>query len=103
MTKTQNKMMNSETNETDMVKGTNKGGKTKTDSSKHPELPNSITCHGCQQIFRKQDTKMLCCDRCENYIVQNVPKSQMQDINFFQVKKEKTLLGFAKAVYNQPW
>ena len=33
-------------------------------------------------------------------IVQNVPKSQMLDISFSQVYKQKTLFGFAKAVYN---
>ena len=65
MTKTRNTVMIRETNETEKGKGTKKGKKTKTDNSKQLELPNSITCHGCQQIFTKQDAKILCCDRCD--------------------------------------
>ena len=65
MTKTRKTVMNRETNETEKGKGTEKGKKTKTDNSKQLELPNSITCHGCQQIFTKQDAKILCCDRCD--------------------------------------
>ena len=57
-------MINDETNEPDKAKA-KKGKTTKADNSKQLELPNSITCHGCQQIFTKQDAKILCCDRCE--------------------------------------
>ena len=44
--------MNRETNETDKEKGTKKRKKTKADNSKQLDLPNSITCHSCQQICK---------------------------------------------------
>ena len=54
MTKTASAMMTSETNDADKTKVTKKGKKTKADNKKQPELPESITCNGCQQIFTEQ-------------------------------------------------
>ena len=57
-----------ESNESDKAKSAKKGKEGKADNSstsKQPELPDSITCNGCKQVFTDKDAKILCCDCCE--------------------------------------
>lgn len=45
------------------IKGGKKGKKSK-ESSANKEL-DSITCNTCKKVFTEEDSKILCCDRCE--------------------------------------
>ena len=104
MTKTRNTVMNRERNETEKGKGTKKWKKTKIDNSKQLELPNSITWFFmvANKYSQNRMQKYFAVTDVISGIVQSVLKSQMLDTSFSQVLKQKTLLGSAKAVYNQP-
>ena len=103
MTKTASAVMGSETNEADKTKGTKKGKKTKADNNKQPELPESITCNGANKYLQNRMQRCSVVTGVKPGIAQSVPKSQKLDINFSQARKQKTLLGIAKAVNNQLW
>ena len=58
-----------ESPDSEKAKGGKKGEKTKAYSnsltSKQAEVPDSIICHRCKQVFMDEDSKILSCDRCE--------------------------------------
>ena len=88
-----------ESNESDKAKSAKKGKKGKADNSltsKQPELPDSITCNGCKQVFTDKDAEILCCDRCETWYCTKCAQISDAGYNFLSSKEAEDTQWFCK-------
>ena len=93
MAKTGNMAVQNESSDSEKTKGGKKGKKAKDDSnpltSKQAEVSDSITCHGCKELFIDEDSKILSCDRYELWFCIKCAIISEASSNFLASKKSR--------------
>ena len=80
--------------------GVKKGEKAKADSnpltSKWAEVPDSITCHWCKQVFIDEDFKIMSCDRCALWFCIKCVHISQARYNFLASKEAEDIAWYCK-------
>ena len=74
-----------------------KGKKVQFDNTaKEQEAPDVLICNGCKEIFTDENTKMICCDRCQKWYCTKCMNITDAFYSFLVSKEAEDVVWFCK-------
>ena len=78
-------------------KGKTKGRKKKTETKSEDGQLESITCNECKRVFTSEDSKLVCCDRCEIWYCTKCVNISDEGYSFLSSREAENIAWYCKA------